>query len=90
MKPPPTHQIIHTYINRHGVLASRVNSKIVGGNDDFARQSFDQHVRVATDAWRTGRTWNGVPVRITGIVMIDAADTVLAEWAYEPEVQEAA
>ena len=80
----PTYQILHTFINRYGRLQTRVNSSIHGGTDAMARECFDQHVRFAENAWAKGRTWNRVPVRITGIVLIDAAENVLAEWTHQP------
>ena len=90
MRTQPTHSILHTIINRHGKLEARVSTRCHGATDEEAQAVFDDHVRHAKHAWRKGRTWNGVPVRITAILLVDAADAVLAEWAYTPEVQEAA
>ena len=84
-QPTHSHQIIHTLINRHGKLETRVSTRCHGATDDEAQAVFDDHVRHAEHAWRKNRTWNGVPVRITAIVLIDAAENVIAEWTYTPE-----
>lgn len=89
MKPSPTHQIIRTYLNRHGVLESRA-TRFVGYTDESALHHFEQHKQHAEDAWAEGRTWNGVPVRTTGLVLIDASENVLAEWTHQPEMEVAA
>lgn len=85
MKRTPTHTIRHTYLDRHGVAKTRVNCELQGANDDEARQMFGQHVRHAEDAWKTGRTWNGVPVRILGIQLVDANGTEVAAWTHKVE-----
>lgn len=90
MRKQPTHNIIHMFINRHGKLETRVSTRCHGATDEEAQAVFDDHVRLAEHTWRKNRTWNGVPVRITAIVLVDAGDNALAEWTYEPEMQEAA
>lgn len=84
MKKQPTHQILHTFINRYGRLQVRVNSKLHGNTDAEAQEIFNQHVRFAENAWEKPSTWNRVPVRITAIVMVDANENVVAEWGHNP------
>lgn len=83
-QPTQTHSIIRTFINRHGRLESRATG-FHGYDDAGARHHFDQHVRFAENAWQKPRTWNGVPVRTTQLVLIDATENVLAEWTHEPK-----
>ena len=85
-----THTILHTFINRHGKLESDINCGFNGASDEDARNVFDSHVRFAEDAWLTGDTWNGTPIRITAIMLVDANDKVLGEWHHEPAMAGAA
>lgn len=86
MKQQPTHQIIHRYLNRQGQVCQRANSKYHGTTDEEARVHFDNHVRIAQRHWRLGTTWNGAPVRITGVTLVDAHGTILATWTYQAEM----
>lgn len=80
-----SHHIIHTFINRHGQLESKVNAGFTGATDEQAEGIFSQHVTFAERAWEEGRTWNAIPVRITGVFLVDTLDNVLAKWTYEPK-----
>ncbi len=85
-RTPPTHTIHHRYLNRHGVVCERVNSTCHGATDDQARQVFDAHCVHARNAWTRGDTWNGVPVRIVGIHLVDANGIELAAWTHKAEM----
>lgn len=90
MAKKESHQILHTFINRHGALETRVNCGFVGATDEEAKATFNDHVHLANYAWTEGKTWNGTPVRITGIVLVDANENVLAQWTHVPEMEVAA
>ena len=69
--------ILHTFVNRHKQVESRKNAGLTGCTEQQAISIFDQHVRFAKIE---GRTWQGVPVNILSVVLVDADDNVLAQW----------
>lgn len=70
MKAQNSHTIIKTFIDKRGHLMTN-STGIVGGTEMEAMMHFDITVRAA----------GSTHPQIVGIVLVDAADTVMAEWA---------
>ena len=70
MKPSRTYSIIHTFLDKHGHLITRPSTGIRGCTEKEALDIYRTHVASA----RRNK-------RLLGVVLVDAADNVLAEWA---------
>lgn len=77
-----TFTIISTYVNRSKQVATG-STGIRGGDTEIAMHHFNQHVATRKAQMAEGKTWRGVPINTLSIVLIDAAENVIAEW-YKP------
>lgn len=69
MKPDRTYTIVKTYVNKRGKLATHTTG-IHGGTEKEALFIFRQNIAAAGTSHK----------QIAALVLIDAAENVLAEW----------